>query len=268
MTELTSEFKNAEATASKYNLDPTWKSTYKLGAALLAACGALGFVLFLMGAKIAQYASGVASNPTSSLQLLSQHQLLYASDASIWVISDFFLIPVSIAAYLVLRPVNKNAALVGSALVLFYAVFDICVTELNSLTLLSLSQGFASAGTASLQATYVAASTYGVAALSAQTVFSFGIGAVGQLIWSIVMWKSVFGRGIASLGVVANILPMLGAAASVVPSSGLFLIFGLARLLALPVGAIWAIWVGVRLYRYTRHLAVSSFTKEQQATMK
>ena len=187
-----------------------------------------------MGLGIAQYASGAGSGAASSLQLLSQHQLFYASDAVIWIVSDFFLMLVSVAAYLALRPVNRTAALVGTALVLVYTVFDICVTELNSLALISLSQGFSSAGTAALQATYVAAATYGTAALSVQTVFSYGIGAVGQLIWSVVMWKSFFGRGIASLGVVANILPILGAAASVVPASGPLLILGLAQLLALP----------------------------------
>ncbi len=264
MTQSISEVKRAEAKQSRYYLDPSWKNLYKLGAASLALCGALGFVLFLMGLRMTQYALGIVSSPASSLQLISQHQLLYASDASLWIISDFFLIPVAIAAYLVLRPTNRSAALIGSALVLLYVAFDICVTELNSLTLISLAQGFASSGTAALQAQYVGAATYGTAALSVQTVFSFGIGAVGQLIWSIVMWKSFFGRGVAGLGVVANILPIFGAAASIMPASGLVPILGVAELLALPVGAVWAIAVGVKLYRYTRHPAVPELTKTQQ----
>ena len=263
MTETTFEVKKSESMQSKYSLDPGWKNLYKGAAYLLAACGAIGFVLFLMGAKTAQVASG-ATTPAASLLSLSQHQLLYAGDATLWIVSDFFLIPVAIAAYLVLRPINRSAALMGSALVLFYVVFDVCVTNLNGFALISLSQSYAGAGTAALQATYVSASAYGIAHIAAQQVFSWGIGAVGQLIWSIVMWKSFFGRGIAGLGVVANILPILGAAASVAP----LLVFELAQLLALPVGAIWAIAVGVQLYRHTRHLPVSPLTRELQVGLK
>jgi len=263
MTETTFEVKKAEAVQSMYSIEPGWKNLYKGAAYLLAACGAIGFVLFLGGAKIAQSASG-ATTPAASLLSISQHQLLYAGDATLWIISDFFLIPVAIAAYLVLRPINRSAALMGSALVLFYVVFDVCVTNLNGFALISLSQSYASAGTAALQATYVSASAYGIAHIAAQQVFSWGIGAVGQLIWSIVMWKSFFGRRVAALGIIANILPILGAAASVAP----LLVFELAQLLALPVGAIWAIAVGVQLYRHTRHLPVSPLTRELQVGLK
>ena len=263
MTEPTSEGKKGGPRQSMYSLDPGWKNLYKVAAYLLAACGAIGFALFLTGAKVAQCASG-ATTPAASLLAVSQHQALYAGDAALWIISDFFLIPVAVAAFLVLRPINRSAALMGSALVLFYVVFDVCVTELNGLALISLSQSYASAGTAALQATFVSASAYGLAHIAAQQVFSWGIGAVGQLIWSIVMWKSFFGRGVAGLGIIANVLPILGAAAPVAP----LLVFELAQLLALPVGAIWAIAVGVQLYRHTRHLPVPPLAEELQVGLK
>lgn len=50
-------------------------------------------------------------------------------------------------------------ALVGSLTVGLYLFYDINVTELNSLTLVSLSQGYATAATDALRASYLAAAT-------------------------------------------------------------------------------------------------------------
>ena len=61
MTETTSEGKKGEPRQSMYSLDPGWKNLYKVAAYLLAACGAIGFALFLTGAKVAQYASGATT---------------------------------------------------------------------------------------------------------------------------------------------------------------------------------------------------------------
>ena len=125
--------------------------------------------------------------------------------------------------------------------------YDISVTELNSLTLVSLSQGYASALTDALRASYVTAATYGYAALPLQTVLSFGIGAVGWLLWSVVMLKgSIFPRWMAISGIIINVIGIIGAAAPVVPAS---FILGLFQFLAVPLTGLWFIIIGVRLYR-------------------
>jgi hypothetical protein len=146
---------------------------------------------------------------------------------------------------------HKTLALLGSVIVGFYLFYDISVTELNSMTLVSLSQGYASATTEALKASYVAAATYGYTALPLQTVLSFGVGSVGWLLWCIPMSKSIFGRGVAALGVIVNLVGILGAAAPVVTSS----VFGLSQFLAPPLIGIWSIVVGVKLYRNSSKFA-------------
>jgi len=125
------------------------------------------------------------------------------------------------------------------------------VTELNSMTLVSLSQGYTAASSDALRASYLGAATYGYAALPLQTVLSFGIGSVGYLLWCLPMAKSAFGRGIAILGVAVNIVGILGAAAPVVSSS----ILGLLQFLAPPLIGFWIILVGVKLYRHSSQFA-------------
>jgi hypothetical protein len=168
---------------------------------------------------------------------------------------DFLIFPVSIAIYLVLRRVNNSLALVGSILSVIYSIFDICVTELNSLTLVTLSQGYSSAATDALKAPYVAAATYGVGALSTQTFFSFTIGAVGWLFWSLLMSKSFFGKGSAIFGVIVNIMGILGGVGAVVQGTPYYLL-GIFTVFGALFTAVWFIVIGVQLYRYGSRLQV------------
>ena len=155
----------------------------------------------------------------------------------------------SVAMYLVLRRSNRTLALLGALFVFLYLFYDISVTELNSLTLVSLAQGFASAPTDAGRASYVTAATYGYAALPLQTVLSFGVGAVGWLLWSVVMLqgRSIFPRWMGVLGVIVNVIGIIGAAAPVVPAS---FFLGLMQFFAVPLTAVWVVATGVRLYRY------------------
>lgn len=137
-----------------------------------------------------------------------------------------------------------------------YVIFDICVTELNSLTLVSLSQGYASATTDALRASYVAAATYGVAALPTQTFFSFTIGAVGWLFWSLVMWKSFFRRPTAIFGVIVNVMGILGGVGALVQGTPYYLL-GLFTIFGAIFTAIWFIVIGFQLYRFGTHLPAS-----------
>jgi len=216
---------------------------------LAVITGVLGFVLMLGGASL--YSSGYPGNPLAYLQLVSQHQGQAYRLWSLWDISDFLGIAPTAAAYLVLRHYNRTLALVGSLVAGLYIYYDISVTELNSMTLVSLSQGYTAASSDALRASYLGAATYGYAALPLQTVLSFGIGSVGYLLWCLPMAKSAFGRGIAILGVAVNIVGILGAAAPVVSSS----ILGLLQFLAPPLIGFWIILVGVKLYRHSSQFA-------------
>jgi hypothetical protein len=228
---------------------PSWKGLYRVSAVLAIITGIISFVLMLGGATL--YKSGYPSNATAYLQLVSQHQGLANGIWSLWMLSDFMGIAPTVATYLILRHYNKTMALVGSLIVGLYIFYDISVTELNSLTLVSLSQGYATATTDALRASYVAAATYGYTALPLQTVLSFAVGSIGWLLWCPPMAKSLFGRPTAIFGAVVNVIGIIGAAAPVISST----ILGWLQFLAPPLIGLWSIVVGFKLYRHSSQFA-------------
>src|SRR5512136_3051648 len=143
------------------SVDPKWKRLYSLSGILLIIEGIGGLVVFLMGAVL--YKSGYPSNPTAYLQLISQEQLRANILWSLWIFGGFAFILPSVAMFLILQRDSRILALFGTLLALFYSFYDISVTELNSLTLVSLSRGYAEATTDALRVNYVAAATYGYA---------------------------------------------------------------------------------------------------------
>jgi Domain of unknown function (DUF4386) len=226
-------------------VDPGWKGLYRLSGVLLVIWGIGGLVVFLMASVL--YKSGYPSNPTAYLQLISQEQLRANVLWCLWILGGFVFILPSVAMYHILKRDNLILALVGTLLSFFYIFYDIAATELNSLTLVSLSRGYASATSDALRASYVAAATYGYAALPLQTVISFGIGAVGWFFWSLVMLKGrTFPRWMGIIGFIVNAVGIISAPAPVVPAS---FILGLLQYLTGPLTAIWSILIGVGLYR-------------------
>lgn len=230
-------------------LEPSWKGLYRISGILAIIVGIASFFLMLGGLTL--YKSGYPSSPEAYLQLVSQNHVLANRLWSLWMINDFLGIAPTIAAYLILRHYNRTLALVGILVVGLYIFYDISVTELNSLTLVSLAQGYASATTDALRASYVAAATYGYSALPLQTVLSFGIGSVGWLLWCVPMARSLFGRGLAAFGAIVNIVGIIGAAAPVVSSN----ILSWFQFLAPPLIGLWSIGVGYKLYRHSSQFA-------------
>jgi len=219
--------------------------------------------LMLGGASL--YGSGYPSNSTAYLQLVSQHQEQAYRLWTLWIFSDFLGIAPTVAAYLILRHYNRTLALLGSVIAGLYIFYDISVTELNSLTLVSLSQGYATATSDALRASYVAAATYGYAALPLQTVLSFGIGSLGYLLWCVPMAKSLIGRRIAVFGVVVNLVGIVGAAAPVTGGAAQSSTLGLFQFLAPPLIGLWIIFVGIKIYRHSREFAEMDGTSPSTA---
>jgi len=191
----------------------------------------------------------------SYLQLVSQHQGLASVALSLWIVMDFLVLAPSVAMYLLLERHNRTFALLGSLISIFYAIYDVSVTELNSLTLVSLSHGYASATTEALRASFVAAATYGYHALPIQTVLSFALGPLAYILWCVPMAKSFFGRWTAIIGVIVSVIGLIGSVNPVVPSSP---IIGWCFFLGSRLIALWFIWLGVKLYRYGKHLSEKS----------
>jgi hypothetical protein len=241
--------------------DQNWKGLYSVSGILLI----LNAVLSLVAAYAIRilYTPGY-HDPASYLQLVSQNQQLASISWSLWIVIDILPLPIIVAMYIILQRYNRTLALLGSLFALFYAIYDVSATELNSLTLVSLSHGYALATTEAVKASFVAAATYGYYALPLQTVLSFAIGPIGYLLWCIPMAKSFFGRWNAIIGVIVSVIGLLGAAAPVVPSSAFL---GWSAFLCVRLIAIWTIILGVMLFRYGLRLHANvdnSATMEQK----
>jgi len=240
---------NQRDISATQTFDQGWRGLYCLSGILLIFTAIIWFVVSRTASIL--YASGYPGDPVSYLQLVSQHQLLASITWSLWIVADFLLIAPTVALYLVLRRYNKTLALLGSLFSMFFNIYDVCVTELNSLTLVKLSQVYASTTNDILRASLVAAATYGYHALPLQTVLSFAIGCFGYLLWCVPMVKSIFPRWVAIFGGISSIVGLLGSLSPLVPSSP---ILGLCQLLCIPALALWFIFVGMQLYRYGIHL--------------
>ncbi len=145
---------------------------------------------------------------------------------------------------------------------MFFNVYDVCVTELGSLTLVSLAHGYAGATTETLRSSLVQAATYGYYALPIQTTLSFAIGSIGYLFWSIPMLKGTFRRWTAIYGAVASLVGIAGSAAPLVPSSA---ILGLCQLICVPAVGLWFVFVGVQLHRHSRAAGGASLQRAAAA---
>jgi hypothetical protein len=229
-------------------VDQRWKGLYCLSGILMIVIPVLSFIAAWCARIL--YAPGYPNDPASYLQLVSQHQQLATTAWSLWIVTDFLGLAPAVAMYIVLQRHNRTLALLGSLLLIFYSIYDVSATELNSLTLVSLSQGYASATTDALRASFVGAAAYGYYALPLQTVPSFAIGSAGYILWCVPMMKSFFGRWTAIIGIIVSTIGLLGSAAPVVPSS----ILALCQFICVRAIAVWSIIVGVQMYRYGRRL--------------
>ncbi len=230
------------------SVDRRWRGLYLLSGLVVILTAALSLVA-AWGARTL-YSPAYPTDAASYLQLVSQHQGLATFTWSLWILMDLLGLAPTVAMYILLQRHNRILALIGSLLVLFYAIYDVSATELNSLALVGLSQGYLNASSDAGRASFVAAAAYGYQILPYQTVLSFGIGSLGYLFWCAPMARSFFGRWTALFGVIVNVMGLLGSAASVVPS----FILGLFQFICVRAIALWFILVGVQMIRYARRI--------------
>jgi len=243
MTESLSEVKEA----SKHRLDPSWKSLYRVSSVLFILTGIIWVIVWRMARLL--YSSGLPNDAVAYLQLMSKNQMLAATTWSLWIVADLLIVPPIISLYLILKDTNKTLALIGTALALVFPVFDISVSELNSLGLVSLAQGYSSATTIAAQVPYIAAATYGLAMLPLETFMSYAL-SIGFVVLSVAMLNSFFGRSTAIFGIITMGMATVGSVSALIPSS---LVLGLLFFMSLPAAALWLILVGAELYRRTRY---------------
>ncbi len=223
---------------------------------LFCASGILLILTAILWSVVSQtarvlYASGYPGDPASYLQLISQHRFLASLTWSLWIVSDFLLMAPTVGLYLALRRYNTTLALLGSLFAMFFNIYDVCVTELNSLVLVSLSRGYATAASEVLRTSFVTAAAYGYYSLPLQTVLSFATGTLGYLLWCVPMFRSFFRRGTAIFGAMVMVVALAGSMSPLYPAS---IVLGLCQMICVPACALWFILVGVQLFRYGKRL--------------
>jgi hypothetical protein len=222
-----------------------WKNLYLASGIVLVVTSFTSFAVAYMGRIL--YSPVYPADPAAYLQLVSHRHGLASGTWSLWIIGDFLGIVPTVAIYLLLRRYNRTLALLGSLISMFYIIYDVSVTELNSLALVSLGQGYTAAATEAVKSSLLGAGAYGYYALPIQTVLSYAIGSIGWILWCIPMARSFFGGGTAIFGIIVNILGLLGAAYPLFPSS---FILGLCAFLCVRLIAIWFFIMGVQLLRH------------------
>ena len=227
-----------------------WKGFYSVSSILLIATAVVW--LAVSWSARALYASGYPADAASYLDLVSRHQFLASVTWCLWILADFLLLAPTVALYLVLNRHRRTLALLGALFAMFFNFYDVCVTELGSLTLVSLSHAYANASTSAARNSIVQAATYDYYALPIQTVLSFAIGSIGYFFWSVAMLKSPFRRWTAIFGAAMSLVGIVGAVAPLSPSS---VILGVCQFVCVPGVALWFVFLGVQLYRHTIHLS-------------
>jgi len=221
--------------------DPGWRWLYRVGGAAALALGAAYL------ATIPLYAS-VGAPPRGGEAWLSYA----AGKTGVWwailwlsVLTDLLFLPVSFALFAALAAVHRGAALIGTSLLLLFAVLDLAVTWSSYGALIRLAEGHAAATTEAQRLATVAAAEYASASLAfGLGTYSILVPSLGILVVGLVMLGGVFGKGIAYLGVGTGILGVVSVVGPLVASA-----LGATIILTSVLTAVWVLLVGVRLYR-------------------
>lgn len=238
-------------------LEPRWGGLVRLAGVLLVASGIVyGIVTYL---AMATYDFGaVPTDAATYLTTVSPHALIASTAWSMWICADLLLLGIIPALFVLLRRVNLTATLFGTGLLAVFVVFDIAVTELNSLSLVSLAQSYTGAGVAD-QARYLAAATGILAGLQIETLLSFVIGSLGLVILSVLLFRGPVRRATAWLGVAANSLGIVGGVGAVVPA------LAITTSPSLLLIGLWYVLLGAQLIRFAGKLSPMGSTRPERA---
>jgi len=231
---------NATTEQESGTIDPAWKGLYKGGGLALILGGSLVIVDILVSSFVGGDAVGMNLSTEGLLQYIAVNRTLYLFDETLIVIATIPLIPGLLAIYHAVRNIGRGYALVGIGLAVISATLSI-VAQAAPLALVSLSDSYTAALNASQRAVFVTAAE-AVNALDNNTISQL-LNAVGLLIITPVLMKSVLGKKVGYLALVVGILGLIGFSYSFVSTENPFFLFTLV--LSIP----WGLLAGYKLYR-------------------
>ena len=223
-------------------IDPGTSGLYRAGGISAIALGLSYLVI------IALYVLGGVPpvEPEAWLEHLSGHATAWWAILGLSVLTDFLFVPVALALYWALKPVNRNAVLAGTSLLLSFVVLDLAVTWPHYSSLITLSGNYAAATNDAQRAAIVATAGYPTAVLTSTLVgvYAILVPSVGLLVIGLVMLRGAFSRITAYSGVASGVLGIVAVVGPFVVSG-----LGLAVVVASLFTTVWVFLVGFRLYR-------------------
>ncbi len=227
-------------------VDADGTSLYRVGGLAAIAFGIAYVVIFPLYASVGAPPDG----GEAWLSYADGKTAAWWAIVGLSVLTDFLLVPITLALYLALKEVDRNGVLLAMAFVAAFVVLDLAVTWPNLAVLISLTGDFGAAASDARRAAIVAAAEYPSAVLSSTLagVYSIATLSVGILMLSHVMLRSAFSRTAAFVGVATGTLGIISVAGPFVVSA-----LGLMVILASVLTTVWAFLVGHRLYRLGAH---------------
>src|SRR6266545_4143347 len=161
-------------------VDPDGKWLYRVGGISALVLGVAYIVIFPLYAHVGAPPSG---DGEAWLKYLDGKTTVWWAILGLSVLTDFLFVPVALSLYLALKRVNRNAMLIGTALVLLFVVLDLAVTWPNFASLIVLSGSYAATTNDAERAAYVAAADYASAVLgsSLEAVYAILVPSLGIL---------------------------------------------------------------------------------------
>jgi hypothetical protein len=214
--------------------DSTW--LYRVGGISALVLGAAYIAIIPLYAHV----GAPPSSGEAWLKYLSGKTTVWWAILGLSVLTDLLFVPVALSLYLALRRAHRSAMLVATAFVGLFVVLDLAVTWTSFAALLTLGGRYASTADDVQRAAYVAAANYPSAVLASrlEIVYAIVILSFAILIIGMVMWKGIFSRPTALLGLITGLL-------GIASLTGVTPIIIMNALFA----TVWVLFVGYRLYR-------------------
>jgi len=223
-------------------IDPDGKWLYRVGGISAFILG-LGYILIIalyvpMGAP--------PSGAEARLIYLAGNPTAWWTILGLSVLTDFLFVPVTLALYVALKGINKNAMLLASACLALFVVLDLAITWPNYAALITLSGNYATTTTDVQRAVFVAAANYPSSVLESTLlgVYIILVPGMGILITGFVMLKGIFSKSTAYLGITTGIFSIISIMGPLFVSA-----LGITVIIASLLTTIWVLFAGYGLYK-------------------
>ena len=227
-------------TTAERGTDPDDKGLYRIGGLSALVLGLGYLVIFPVYARVGAPPTG---DGAAFLAYLTGKTGTWWIILALSVLTDLLFVPLGLALYVALRPLNRNAMLLGTACMGLFVVLDLAVTWTQYASLLTLTDRYVAATSDVQRSAYVAAANVASAVLTSRLliVYAIAILSSGILMIGVVMLKGVFSRTTAWLGVLTGVLGLVSLAG-----------WGVTIIMNAVCATLWVLFVGYRLNQLAR----------------